>query len=300
MKKLLLSVAALFTVTALSQAGETVSDICKNTYPVVTIGTQVWMAENYRCSKYDTESEAYNAKWLTNNTIPTSSKAVYTPYYTDASDKSKWDNDSKTLYGVNLNETQISKLGYLYNWAAAVGVENGYDYGTTPFTGNRQGICPNEWHVPTSAEWQTLQDYIEVTQSKGSYTAGKHLKTTSGWYNNGNGEDTYGFAALPAGYAYGSSVDIVGGGTYFWTATPGESYSSYAYSRYLVYGNDYLYSSYGDKGNGQSVRCVKSPSTAAEETQYDAKPSAYKQLVDGQIIIFKGGKKFNLQGVEIK
>jgi len=299
MKKLLLSVAALFTVTALSQAGETISDICKNTYPVVTIGTQTWMAENMRCNKYDTKSEAYKASWLTENTIPTSGSAVDTPYYTDASDRSNWNTKVYGDYSQNLTNFQVDKLGYLYNWAATVGVDDGLQK-TTAFTGNRQGVCPNGWHVPSKAEWQTLQDYIEVAQGKGSNTASKHLKTTLGWYNNGSGADTYDFAALPAGGTTGGSVYYVGRVTDFWTATPTEDSSGDAYALYLNYDKDYLFSGTVYKYSGKSVRCVKSLSTAAEETQYDAKPSDCKQLIDGQIIIFKGGKKFNLQGVEIK
>ncbi|MCQ2351759.1 MAG: hypothetical protein MJ003_07315, partial [Paludibacteraceae bacterium] len=75
---------------------------CKaSDYPQVTIGTQVWMAENYRCSRYDTESEAYKeGRYI----IPTSGSLVYTPYYTEVSDTSKWDRDSKKIYGVNLKD----------------------------------------------------------------------------------------------------------------------------------------------------------------------------------------------------
>ncbi len=233
-----------------------VTDACGNTYPVVKIGEQYWMAENLRCNKYATESEAYNASWLTNNTIPTSEKKAYTPYYTDASDKSKWDKEYD--YSDNLTETQVKKLGYLYNWAAAVGVADGQKQ-TTAFSGNRQGICPNGWHVPSRAEWQKLVDYIEKTDGKGIDTAGKHLKTTFGWYSGDSyyesGLDTYGFAALPACYADGSSVGNVGVHTDFWTAAPNESGS--AYGRKLSYydGNLYEYGYYKDYG--RSVRCLR-------------------------------------------
>ena len=224
-----------------------VEDACKNTYPVVKIGNQYWMAENLKCNKYDTKSEAYNASWLTNNTIPTSESYTYTPYYTDASDKGKWAHDD---YGI-LTYTQVAKLGFLYNWAAAVGVADG----TKPFSGTRQGICPNGWHVPTRAEWQTLQEYIEKTEGKGEYTAGKHLKTTSGWYFR-HGTDTYGFAALPAGYADGSSVKQVSEKTSFWTVTRYEGRIYVAFMKHIDEDN-YLSDIDGDKCYGESVRCVK-------------------------------------------
>ncbi len=236
-----------------------VTDACDNTYPVVKIGEQYWMAENLRCNKYATQSEAYNASWLTNNTVPTSENYTYTPYYTDASDKSKW---YSSEYAGNLTDAQVAKLGYLYNWAAAVGVADG-EKQTKSFTSKRQGICPNGWHIPSRAEWQTLQDYIEKTDGKGTGTAGKHLKTTSGWYDEGNpqtypqGLDTYGFAALPAGYANGSEVSNVGYNTGFWAATPRESYSSIAYGRGLVYDDDFLYDNYNYKDFGPSVRCLR-------------------------------------------
>lgn len=256
-----ISIALAGTLLALSACKKNeststnkVTDACGNTYPVVKIGEQYWMAENLRCNKYSTESEAYKEGRYT---IPTSKSLTCTPYYTDASDKSKWEFDD---YADNLTDSQVAKLGYLYNWAAAVGVADG-EKQTTAFSGNRQGICPNGWHIPSEAEWQTLENYIEKTDGMGEYTAGKHLKNTSGWYDGDSdykpGLDTYGFAALPAGVAYGSEVSSVGVGTNFWTATPDESYSDYAYYRYLGFINDYLGDDYGYKFNGQSVRCLR-------------------------------------------
>jgi len=260
-KKIILLVAIGIAVIAvvlllyfiIANDGNYVMDICGNKYKVVKIGEQYWMAENLRCAKYDTESEAYNAPWLTNNTIPTSNDAIYTPYYTDASDKSKW---HETTFAYNLTDAQVAKLGYIYNWAASVGVADGSQH-TTAFTGTRQGICPNGWHVPTRTEWQMLYDYIYDSQMLTSNQVGKYLKTTSGWYENGDRTDTYGFAALPAGYADGSSVSNVGYDTDFWTATPHESYISDAYARNLVYSDVYLTSYLSLRYTGRSVRCLR-------------------------------------------
>lgn len=216
----------------------TVKDICGNTYNYVKIGTQYWLAENMRCDKYDTKSERAGA------TLSTSESTTYAPYYSDG-------RDATTSYSDNLTSDQRSKLGYLYNWAATVGIESASEAQnkTSSFIGNRQGICPNGWHVPTSAEWSTLENYT------GS-SVGKKLKNASGWYSDGNGTDDYLFAALPAGFAFGSTVADVGMDSSFWTATPDRN--GEAYVRGLNFGDDFL-SDYGGSSQyfARSVRCAK-------------------------------------------
>ncbi|MCQ2336978.1 MAG: hypothetical protein MJ010_07365 [Paludibacteraceae bacterium] len=211
-------------------------------YEQVTIDTQVWMAENYRCSKYDTESEAYK-------------EGVYTVNYIDASDKSLW--HSKKWAG-NLTDEQIEKFGYLYSWDAAVGLV-GKTSQTAVFSGNRQGVCPNEWHVPSKEEWQTLVKYIEETDGKGTGTAGKYLKTDSGWYDSGNGNDAYNFSALPtgsyAGLFEGGDIDYIGYRASFWSADIADN--GYAYLRSIHYNCDDLSDGSNLRINGYSVRCLK-------------------------------------------
>lgn len=253
MKKLLLSVAALFTVTVLIQAGETATDICGNTYPVVTIGTQIWMAENLRCNKYDTDSEAYSIEWPAHNTLLTPTNSSYLPYYVDATNLTNWDKTSKEM-SYRIREELVAKLGYLYNWAAAVGVGDGLIYKDT-FVGHRQGICPNGWHIPTKGEWDKLVSNITGEKEYG----GKRLKKTSGWYCSrivcGNGTDDYGFAALPAGYADGNVISKVVDEAYFWTSTTLDN-GEEAYNINLS--NDSRVRYYANqKNSGASVRCVK-------------------------------------------
>lgn len=223
-----------------------VNDICGNAYKCVKIGSQVWMAENMRCEKYDTQSEHAGAR-ITKYTSKNPDSETSGPYCVDASKKELWDSDE---HAINLSSDQIEKLGYLYSWAAAVGLEDesASQSQATPFEGARQGICPNGWHVPTSVEWSTLENSV------GS-NAGKKLKTTSGWYGGGNGTDAYFFAALPPSYAYGSTVYGVGNYTGFWTATPEDI--SNAYNRSLQYEKDILDSYVNSKHYAFSVRCVK-------------------------------------------
>lgn len=226
-----------------------VKDICNNEYKCVKIGNQVWMAENLRCDKYDTRSKRAGEK------ISTSENVSFSPYYTDATDKHNWG----AKYATEELLQQVDKLGYSYNWAAAVGFESGEaaESQTTPFEGDCQGICPNGWHVPTNAEWDALAEAMGgIKHKNGNFlNIGKKLKTTSGWYNGGNGTDDCSFAVLPAGYAYGSTVKYVGSGVAFWTATPYVD-DELAYDCYLGYDSDALCKDINYKNYALYIRCV--------------------------------------------
>jgi uncharacterized protein (TIGR02145 family) len=190
------------------------------TYKTVTIGTQTWMAENLN---YETGNSYC--------------------YGDDAS--------------------YCSKYGRLYTWAAAMdssgtwstnGKGCGYGSECSP-TGTIRGICPEGWHLPDTTEWNTL-----FTAVGGSFTAGTALKSTSGWNEDegesGNGTDSFGFSALPAGYRYnGGDYDNEGYDAYFWSST--EYNSNYAYYMLLYYNYDYAALYDGNKNYGFSVRCLK-------------------------------------------
>ena len=195
----------------------TVTDVCGNTYNYVKIGSQYWMTENLRCNKYDSKSTRSGA------TIGTSGEAVFTPFYTNASDRSTWTSDA---FAGKLKDADISKFGYLYNWAAAVGIEDGQSQ-NQKFSTAVQGICPNGWHVPSSQDWNTLINCISAETGTTS-EAGKQLKSVQGWYNNSNGTNTYGMSVLPAGLAAGKQngdkyallMGAAGNTAYFWTTNP--------------------------------------------------------------------------------
>ena len=115
--------------------------------------------------------------------------------------------------------------------------------------GKHQGICPAGWHMPSDAEWTTLTNFVG-----GSSTAGAKLKSMSGWSGGGNGNDYYGFSALPGGIGYGGSFYDVGLNGYWWSAT--EYGASSAWRRDMSY-----YSAYVNRGNYNkavlfSVRCL--------------------------------------------
>ena len=108
-------------------------------------------------------------------------------------------------------------------------------------------VCPAGWHLPSTQEWDTLKNSVGD-----SSTAGTKLKSTEGWYENGNGTDDFGFSALPGGNGNGGYVGRVG---CWWTRT---WYNKYlALSRQLGYDYEYV----GEYISGNtfkfSVRCVK-------------------------------------------
>ena len=150
--------------------------------------------------------------------------------------------ETENSYCYDDDPSNCSKYGRLYTWGAA------------------KTACPSGWHLPTSAEFETL-----FTAVGGSSTSGTKLKSTSAWNNSGNGTDVFGFSALPAGGRDGYE-DYYYEGYYadFWSSTEDGSDDAYledgsdsAYFMRLYYSYDYadLNSSY--KSNGFSVRCVK-------------------------------------------
>ena len=197
----------------------------KKVYKTVTIGNQVWMAENL------------------NYADSTISKSLL---------KRNW------CYGNVSANCDVG--GRLYTWAAAVdsvalydggnGVNCGY-YKTCSLPAKVQGVCPDGWHLPTKAEWNTL-----FTEVGGSSTAGKILKSQTGWYNHGDGTDGVGFSAIPAGVRNEDGSFILDGrNAYFWSATENDRY--YAYVMYLYYSYEEAYLSNFQKYDGFSVRCLK-------------------------------------------
>ena len=133
------------------------------------------------------------------------------------------------------NAANCTKYGRLYDWNTA------------------KEACPAGWHLSSDAEWAALVYYADYA----STTAGKKLKSTSGWNDNGNGTDEFGFSALPGGrgYSAGGFGDGAGGGRgYWWSAT--ESNASNAWYRSIDYSSESVDRGSLYKTSLFSVRCV--------------------------------------------
>lgn len=235
----------------------TVTDICGNIYNVIKIEEMYLLAENMRCNKYDTQSE------LAGVTLTDShAKESYNPYYTNASNKDLWDETYN--YTKNISSDQAIYLGYLYNWAAAVGLSSEEESlkQVSDFKNARQGICPNGWHIPTSDEWLSLVGSIAILEkTKDTSKLFKVLKTKCGWIDDDEypGLDSYGFSALPAGGVNYDRIMQIGFTTFYWSSTPLPAPSiNGAYSCSLWSdGKDVHYEWPVDKGLAFSVRCFK-------------------------------------------
>jgi len=157
--------------------------------------------------------------------------------------------------------SNCTKYGRLYTWAAAMdssgtwsanGKGCGYIRTCSP-TYPVRGVCPSGWHLPSRAEWETL-----FTAVGGQSTAGKVLKSTTGWttYSGITNEDAFAFSALPAGYRRGRGGDRYESGyAYFWSSTEDGKFS--AFNMDLDYDFDGALLNYDDKDLGFSVRCLK-------------------------------------------
>ncbi|MBQ6732687.1 MAG: Ig-like domain-containing protein [Paludibacteraceae bacterium] len=223
----------------------TVTDCQGHTYPTVKIGDQWWMAENLRCTKYDTESPKYGGRIYYS---PTPNQ--YEPYVV-APDLSA---------ATNMTSAQKEKAGLYYNWAAAVGTDD-----ATSYAGG-QGICPNGWRMPSKSDWATLRSTIQ--NLTGQEKIGVYLVSTSGW-NEGNrygGYDLFGFNGLPVGYYnnYKSGQTLSAGTScLFWSSG---KYNQASYLGYDAYYTDIWGGSDGGTiqedihkacYHGLPVRCIK-------------------------------------------
>ena len=215
----------------------TVSDVDGNTYNTVLIGTQCWMKENLRTTKYADGTSISQG----------SSTSTTTAYW----------------YYPNNNSSNKPTYGLLYNWKAVM-------RNSSPSSANPsgvQGVCPTGWHVPSDAEWTQLTSYVSsqseyVCGSNNTYIA-KALAGTTGWSSSTNTcaigntpsqNNSTGFSALPAGTYAGSYTDF-GYYTYFWSAT--ETSSTSAYYRFLRNVNATVLRNSTGGSIGSSVRCLR-------------------------------------------
>ena len=133
-------------------------------------------------------------------------------------------------------QTNCAKYGRLYTWETAL------------------TACPAGTHLPFDEEWATLVDY-----AGGDSTAGKKLKSSTGWerYKKYTGTDEYGFSAFPGGIHSSAGYFWYAGYTSdWWSATEKGTIYGGAWSWYIRHHNDKVYRNEVYKIVLISVRCV--------------------------------------------
>lgn len=201
-----------------------VNDIDGNTYKTIQIGTQTWMAENLRTTRYNNGRSIVlavdNRQW--------------------------WLSDSAAYCWVNNEGDKFKETyGAIYNWRAV----------------NSYKLCPAGWHVPDDAEWTTFTTYLGGQTDIGfkiKETGGTH------WLNqSSNTTNETGFTALPAGYRNfegsfkpGSNYGYWRGAEAFWWSSS-TAYPGGAYYRVFYSGSNTLLKEGWRIEQGLSVRCLK-------------------------------------------
>ena len=196
--------------------GKTVTDIDGNVYSTVTIGSQVWLGQNLKTTKYN---DGTSVQLVTeNNNWGTISTPAYCWYNNDIGNKNPY--------------------GALYNWYAI----------------NTGRLCPQGWHVPSDSEWTIFTNYLggaSISGGKLKEDGLTHwLSPNSGAINSAN------FSALPGGNRNYFSGDFygLGNGGDWWSNTEDEMYN--AWHRSIVYNNSGISRLNPSKSYGFSVRCL--------------------------------------------
>jgi uncharacterized protein (TIGR02145 family) len=249
--------------TTNAAANETVTDIDGNVYHTVTIGTQVWMVENLKTTKFNDGTSISN---VTDNTT--------------------WNNLTTPGYcWYNNDPSYKNPYGALYNW----------------YSVNTGKLAPTGWHVPTDAEWSTLITFLGGENVASGKL--KEAGTSHWLYPNLDVTNETGFTAIPGGYHYGfNTIDtFLGMGAYanWWSSTSNGPVSAFYYG--LYYANNYFRQYSNVLSCGSSVRCLKDDNTSSVVIPTISTLSASSIIVTSAIsggnISSDGGASVTTRGV---
>ena len=172
------------------------TDVDGNTYQTITIGDQVWMAENLRVTRYR--------------------DSTLIPHVTE--DTAWRDLTSGAYCNYDNDQANGATYGHLYNWHAV---------------DDSRGLAPEGWHVPTDADWQQLERSLEMSavdadqygyrdtrNDDGTFKRiGDKLKDADLWIIRRLGTNSSEFSALPGGCRYHAGQYIFRGcDAFFWTS----------------------------------------------------------------------------------
>jgi len=202
----------------MNKGTENITDIEGNVYHTIIIGTQVWMVENLKTTRYNDGTEIpfivdTSAVWYELNA----------PGYC-------WYND---------DETTKDRMGGLYNWHVV----------------NTGKVCPKGWHVPTDEEWAILIAYLGGEKVAGGKMK---ASGTEFWLApNAGASNSSGLTVLPAGFRGKSGFisHAVNSNALFWSSTAFNDADAWTW--YLIYDSEAAGRNNGGKYHGFSIRCIK-------------------------------------------
>ncbi len=177
-----------------------ITDVDNNTYGTVTIGSQVWMAENLKTTKYNDGI----------STIPL------------VTDESNWASLRTHAYcWYNNNVSNKNTYGTLYNW----------------YTVNSGKLCPSGWHVPTDNEWTILINSLGGLSIAGGKL--KESGTVH-WVSPNVATNTSNFTCLPGGIRHSNGIfEFIGTGTQLWSSTESDAANAWSYGLDNIYESIY-------------------------------------------------------------
>ena len=231
---LFLFISGLFIISSCEKKEEdtknTVTDIDGNVYKTVTIGSQVWMAENLKVTSFNDDRAISN---VTGN--------------------SDWGNLITPAYCLYNNDpNKKDSIGAMYNWYAV----------------NSGKLCPTGWHVPKDSDFIDLELYLGLPQDEihqygwHGNNQGAQLKSTTDWIGGGNNAtNSSKFSALPAGYRQTRIGVFSGLGTItiLWTSSDDSQNGKPAevWYRRLDATESRIFKGTTTKSAGNYVRCLK-------------------------------------------
>jgi uncharacterized protein (TIGR02145 family) len=173
--------AAFLSGSCKKEKSTSITDADGNVYHAVTIGTQTWMLENLRTTRFN---DGTPIEKITDSTI--------------------WGEAMIPLYcWYENNPAYANTYGAMYNLFAV----------------NTGKLAPNGWHVATSDEWKTLRTYLGGSFIAAGKM--KEKDTTHWMSPNTGADNSSGFTALPGGYLGNYSFDGLGYRGYWWSYTDG-------------------------------------------------------------------------------
>ena len=214
MKKasLILSSVIMTAIMVTSCGGDTSKE-----FKEVTVGNQVWMAENLNVNEFQNGEPIPEAK-------------------TEAEWRKAGENEQPAWCYYDNNPANGEKYGKLYNWYAL---------------NDPRGLAPEGWHVPSNEEWKVLTENLG-----GAYQAGKKMKSITGWHNDDNGTNESGFSGLPGGYRTSNGAFYSDGKKGSWWSSSNDFRVARFLFLDYDYGRGYVYGGRESKRRGLSIRLL--------------------------------------------